>query len=266
MTVSIEGVGLHGGWKVRVLLGTRPGPVVMVIGGQAFALAELGLAGVERATTVRVGETTVGTVEHLFAACAGMGVHEGLTIAVLGDELPLLDGGAARWCEALDELGIAPSPPRLEVLADGEVRVGRSRYAFARGQRGVTVRVDYDDPRVSPDASWSGDAADFRERIAPARTFAFARELGMLAEQNLASHVTPESVIVLADDAVHAAGRRYEPDEPARHKLLDLMGDLFLYGGPPAGGSVHADRPGHAATHEAVRVALARGLLGLLSS
>jgi len=66
--------------------------------------------------------------------------------------------------------------------------------------------------------------------------------------------------LVVADDAIHASGAAFSRDEPARHKLLDLAGDLYLYGGPPEG-ELSARRPGHAATHEAVRRALAQGIL-----
>jgi UDP-3-O-acyl-N-acetylglucosamine deacetylase len=66
--------------------------------------------------------------------------------------------------------------------------------------------------------------------------------------------------VVIAEDAIHAAGAPFAPDEPARHKLLDLVGDMYLYGGPPRG-RVRAFRPGHAATHAAMARALDLGVL-----
>jgi UDP-3-O-[3-hydroxymyristoyl] N-acetylglucosamine deacetylase len=219
------------------------------------------VATVDHATSVEVGGARVATVEHLFGACAGMGIHEGLRIEVEGGEVPLVDGGACRWCDALAELAVPASPASLIVQADGVVEVAASRYTFARGPRRLAVHVDYGDARLSSQAAWSGDAEDFRERIAPARTFAFTRDLDELSRRGLAWHATPESVIVLAEDEVHCAGRPFEADEPARHKLLDLAGDLLLYGGPPLG-RIDAVRPGHGATHEAMRIARERGLVG----
>ena len=120
--------------------------------------------------------------------------------------------------------------------------------------------VELGDSRLSASASWSGDAIDFAARIAPARTFALARDADELVVAGLARHVDPASVVLVADDAIHSAGMPFAPDEPARHKLLDLMGDLYLRGGPPRG-TVRATRPGHAANAEACRIALSNGLL-----
>jgi UDP-3-O-[3-hydroxymyristoyl] N-acetylglucosamine deacetylase len=81
-------------------------------------------------------------------------------------------------------------------------------------------------------------------------------ELGRLG---LARHVDPEAVVVLAPDGVHCRGA-FEADEPARHKLLDLVGDLYLHGGPPQG-RMHAHRPGHSANAAAIARALEEGVL-----
>ena len=87
-----------------------------------------------------------------------------------------------------------------------------------------------------------------------------AREVEALAERGLASHVSPESVVMFTPDAVLHSGRPFEDDEPARHKLLDLAGDLFVHGGPPIG-RVIAHRPGHAATHAAIAEARSLGMV-----
>jgi len=85
-------------------------------------------------------------------------------------------------------------------------------------------------------------------------------EVEELVRRGLARHVDPASVVVLAPDAVLSAGRAFTPDEPVRHKLLDLLGDLYLHGGPPLG-CVRAHRPGHAPNARALRRALAEGVL-----
>jgi len=264
MPVVLAGRGLHGGRAATVTLSrvAADAPVTLHQRGSVARLDELAVVASERATTVATadGRVRVATVEHLFSALAGLGMHRGVAIAIDGDELPLLDGAAAAWSRALADLGIAASSPALVVDHDAELTIGASTYAFSAAGRGVSVRFETDDARLARDAAWSGTADDFA-RIAAARTFCFAHEVGDLAARGLASHVAPESVVVLAADAVLTAGPPFTADEPARHKLLDLIGDLYLYGGPPLG-AVHATRPGHTATHAAVRRALAEGILG----
>jgi UDP-3-O-[3-hydroxymyristoyl] N-acetylglucosamine deacetylase len=227
-------------------------------------ISELTVVATERSTTVASPNgVRVATVEHLFAALAGLAVYDGIVIDVDGPELPLLDGGAAAWCEAIDELEpeTGRRVPRCRVARAGTVDVGSSRYELAPADAvRVEARVLLGDARLTTDASWAGDARDFRARIAPARTFAREADIDALALGGLARHVEPSSVVVLAQGAIHHAGRPFSPDEPARHKLLDLVGDLYLCGGPPLG-VVRALRPGHGANAAAVARAFAEGLL-----
>ena len=224
---------------------------------------ELEVAATARATTLRARATgaRLATVEHLFAALAGLGIFDGLIVAAEGPELPLLDGGARSWCEAIAQLCIARRGPRLRVARKAVIEVGASRYEFAPGA-GVEVEgtIDFNDDRLSPRAHWTGDAADFVARIAPARTFALARDVEELVARGLAHHVDPESVVVIGPEAIHHAGRPFFYDEPAPHKLLDLLGDAYLFGGPPLG-LLRAHRPGHAANTFALRRACEEGIL-----
>jgi UDP-3-O-[3-hydroxymyristoyl] N-acetylglucosamine deacetylase len=227
---------------------------------------DLVVASTARATTVEAagGALRIGTVEHAFAALAGLGVREGLELRVEGPEMPLLDGGALAWCEAILRLALPAGPPLLRVTRAATYEVGPSRYELAPGDAGIDVSVHVElDSRFDRQARWHGDPEDFVVRIAPARTFALAHEVEELARRGLARHVDPASVVVLAPDAVLSTGRPFTPDEPARHKLLDLMGDLYLHGGPPAG-SFHAVRPGHASNARAIRRALEDGVLAPL--
>lgn len=267
--VVVAGVGLHSGAAVRVVLRAQAGPVTLEAGGLVARIDELVVGSTSRATTVEAhgGRLRVGTVEHLFAALAGLGVYGGLAVVIDGPEMPLLDGCALAWCETIDQvLGSSREPgrPSLRVTRPAEVRVGASRYAFEPADRiGVEVRLElegFDGLRLIPDAVWGGAPADFRSRVASARTFALTRDVVDLVEGGLARHVDPESVVVLAPDAVHHAGRAFSLDEPARHKLLDLMGDLYLHGGPPLG-RVRAFRPGHAANARAMDRARAEGIV-----
>lgn len=262
--VTVRGIGLHTASASSVTLRAQAGPVRLRCDGVEARLEDLVVASTERSTTVAAANgVRVGTVEHLFAALAGLAVYEGVVVDVDGPELPLLDGGSAAWCAALATLDLArpAQAPPMRVARAGVVAIGSSRHEFApsAGVR-VEVRVELDDERFEPVASWDGDPGDFRERVAPARTFARAIDIEPLMQRGLARHVEPSSVVVLAPGAVHHAGRPFSADEPARHKLLDLMGDLYLHGGPPVG-RVYAVRPGHAVNAAAVTRAFAEGIL-----
>jgi UDP-3-O-[3-hydroxymyristoyl] N-acetylglucosamine deacetylase len=257
--IVVEGRGLHAGAVGRVTfaaLAARDGQTTF----NGEPLARWHAVPAERSTAIACGELRARTVEHLFAALAARGLQRGLAVRLEGDEPPILDGGAAEWMDAIERLGVLPAPPGIAVAHEAIVEVGQSRYTFTPSDRvQVEIELESDDPRLSRHAEWGGEPADFRVRIASARTFCFAHEVDELARRGLASHVRPESVIVVGADIL-VAGRPFESDEPARHKLLDLTGDLFLYGGPPRG-RVVAMRPGHSATHEAMRIAIGRGIL-----
>jgi len=258
---------LHTGAPSRVAVLRREGPVRLRSTGVEARIDELEVVSTARATTVqtRGGGLRLGTVEHAFAALAGLGLYQGVTLEVEGPEMPLLDGGASAWCAALQRLEVAPSAPRLRVTRAAAFDVGPSHYELTPAERAVevTARIDFDDPRLSPDATWTGDAADFVARIAPARTFALAREIDELARRGLARHVDAACVVVIAPDAILHAGRPFRADEPARHKLLDLLGDLYLRGGPPIG-RLLAVRPGHASNARFLERAVEAGVLAPL--
>jgi UDP-3-O-[3-hydroxymyristoyl] N-acetylglucosamine deacetylase len=260
---SVEGPGLHTGALGSIRFERHEGPAILRSCGVDTRITELRVVDTLRSTTVEdpSGAVRIGTIEHVLAALGGLGVHEGIAVVAVGTEAPLADGAARRYCDLVRALGLVPSRPSLRVVRAGSIEHGASRYDFACGD-GVelAVSVDFDDDRIAKGACWTGDADDFRDRIAVARTFGFEREVSELLARGLASHVTPESVVVIGEGRVLAAGASFAPDEPARHKLLDLVGDLFLHGGPPRG-VVRATRPGHAATHAVMTRALAEGLV-----
>lgn len=242
----ITGRGLHRGVEATLRLERSIGPVTL----NGVRVRDLEITSTLRSTSVN----GIGTVEHLFAALEARSIREGLALRLDGPELPLLDGGAAEFYDALPSLEPGPRPRIVrEAVIDG--------YAFRPSTEvHVEVAIDFADARLAPLASWNGSADDFRERIAPARTFAFEHELGAFLERGLAQHVRPSSVLVFTASKVLCAGRPYEPDEPARHKLLDLLGDLYLHGGAPIG-FLRAEKPGHAKTHAVMRRALDAGVV-----
>jgi len=264
--VVVEGMGLHTGAPASVLLRPWDGPVCLRVGDCTARIDELRVASTARATTVEAynGALRVGTVEHAFAALGGLGIHAGVCLEIDGPELPLLDGCATAWCDALSRIHSVSGSPRLRIRRAAVLEIGPSVYEFepdaGEERTHIEVRVKLDDERIDPVAVWSGGADDFRERIAPARTFATAKDLEELARCGLARHVPPTAVVLLAPDGVLFSGRAFAHDEPARHKLLDLVGDLYLHGGPPLG-RLRATRPGHAANARAFACAREQGIL-----
>jgi UDP-3-O-[3-hydroxymyristoyl] N-acetylglucosamine deacetylase len=262
-TVTLRGLGLFHGRPCTVRLVRRAGPLSFVTGEREVSVESL-TAGADGRTSALFGEDfRVSCVEHFFAALAALRVRDGLCVELDGDELPLLDGGARKWMAALLELGLRPSAPALRVIAAGEVSVAGARYRFEPGdaaERHVEVEIDGSDPRLTPFAAWSGDEVDFFDRIAPARTFTRVTEIDWMLARGMHANVEPTSVVLIGESEILCAGRPFAADEPARHKLLDFVGDLGLYGGPPIG-RVRAIQPNHAATHGAVERALREGLL-----
>lgn len=260
---AVEGPGLHSGARGSVRFERHDGPVVVRARRGDARATDLRVVDTARSTTVEdpSGKLRITTIEHVLAALGGLGIHHGVAVIVEGIEPPFADGAARLYVDRLRELGVNASEAPLRVARGGVLEHGGSRYAFEPSAGVVLeVSVDFDDPRIAREARWDGDADDFRERIAVARTFGFEHEVMDLLARGLASHVTPEGVVVIGKDRVLTAGAPFTADEPARHKLLDLAGDLYLYGGPPRG-LVRADRPGHAATHAVMARALTEGLV-----
>jgi UDP-3-O-[3-hydroxymyristoyl] N-acetylglucosamine deacetylase len=120
--------------------------------------------------------------------------------------------------------------------------------------------IDFPPPVGRQAARWDGDPDDFRARIAPARTFGWAHEAEALRSAGRAAAVDLAAVIVFTDDGVVDGCMPPGEDEPARHKLLDVIGDMTLYGGPPVG-VVECFAPGHTANHAVFAEARATGIL-----
>lgn len=261
--VIFHGRGLHSGERCSVALRRAPGPICFERDGAQASREELELVRLDRGVRVRAPrlDIEIDLVEHVFAALGGLHVQSGIAIEVRGPELPLLDGAALELAHAIRALEPPRAAPRLKVIRAGRIEIDESVYEFEPidGIR-IDVEVVFDAPALGVEkAGWDGTVARFLREIAPARTFGFRREAEMLRAIGRAAHVDPHAVIVLEDDGRAAEGGPL-PGELGRHKLLDLIGDLYLYGGPPLG-AVFARRPGHAATHAAVREAKQRGLI-----
>jgi UDP-3-O-[3-hydroxymyristoyl] N-acetylglucosamine deacetylase len=261
--VAFHGRGLHGGARCSVRLRRRPGPIAFVHGSRESTLGELELVRSDHGVRVRAGELELDLVEHLLAAFAGVGVRSGIEITVAGGEVPLLDGGALELSRALIALAPPRGAARLRIARDGEIVIGSSRYELRKQDAlELSVEVDFSQAGLGVQrARWSGSCSELLREIAPARTFGFLSDAEQLRSSGRARWVDPATVLVLAPDgSAVPPGTPAGDAELARHKLLDLLGDAFLHGGPPIG-VIHAHRPGHTANHRALREALRRGLI-----
>src|SRR4029079_138455 len=126
--VRLDGHGLHGGEPASVLFVREPGPVVVEIGGVPRPVESFRVVSAQFSTTIGDGTALVRTVEHLFAALAGMGIRDGLRVVVQGAEIPVLDGGARALCEALEPRN---SPPSRRVVREARIDVDGSIYEFS---------------------------------------------------------------------------------------------------------------------------------------
>jgi UDP-3-O-[3-hydroxymyristoyl] N-acetylglucosamine deacetylase len=246
----VDGRGLHGGERgvVRVraaapgsgLLVGRPGSLVPL-------RPSLAVPDTARCTALRLHGGTVRTVEHLLAALAGSGVCDA-AVELEGPEVPILDGSAKPWVEAL-AAHTAPCadalPCTTAVAAPLRFRRGDASYAVEPAAE-TTVEVQFAGPRLGvQQVRWNGDAEAFAREFAPARTFALLEEVAGILDAGLAQGGSLDCAVVFGPDGPLGGPLRF-PDEPARHKLLDLVGDLALLGRLPAARIV-AHAPHHAA-------------------
>ncbi len=174
----------------------------------------------------------VQTVEHLLSACFGLGVTD-LLVEVDGEELPIGDGSALLWTEAFTEAGIcslSEAAPVLDLDIPISIEQGQARIEVIPWDRFVAHFVLVSDhPLVGvQEANFDQAEDDFLSAIAPARTFGFWEEVRSLWEQGLAKGGSLENAVVIFPNQ-YSVPLRF-PNELARHKLLDLMGDLFLLG------------------------------------
>ncbi|MCA9643176.1 MAG: UDP-3-O-acyl-N-acetylglucosamine deacetylase [Myxococcales bacterium] len=256
--IAFHGRGLHTGALCNVAMDRDLGPVRLRIGKKSLPLDELEVLRTDYGVQVGVQADPnfrLDLFEHLCADLAGLVVYEDVEIRASGPEVPLLDGGALEFSLALLGLDLPEAPPRYVIARPGELSIGTARYTFQPANH-VLVQVCVDFPGVGEQwATWDGTRSHFLAEIAPARTFGFRKDHERLLAAGRARVVDPRSVMVLDDaGAVMPPGGPMRGAELARHKLLDLLGDLYLCGGPLLG-ELTADHPGHGNNHRLMRAA-----------
>lgn len=291
--VKISGVGLHTGLNVDVIIKpTESGHGYKFmrtdLPDQPIVEADCDLVtDTSRGTTLEKNGVKIGTVEHILAALAGLEIDNAL-IEINAPECPIMDGSARMFVEAILEVGVKVLEADREYFEiphnvhyrdeSGDVEM----VAMPLENYRLTVMVDYNSPVLGSQHATITDLKEFKDEIAGCRTFCFLHELEAMLEANLIKGGDLNNAIVIVDKPVTDSEMQRLADlfgkpkievrkegilnnlelrfqnEPARHKLLDMIGDLALIG-KPIKAQIMAARPGHAAN-----VAFARKIKTLM--
>ena len=281
---SLSGKGLHTGLQINISFHPAPagtGRVIRRVDVEGTpeipALSEF-VKGTERGTVLRKGDVQVSTIEHGLSALYALGV-DNCYIDVDAPEFPILDGSAIEYVRKIKEVGLVSQElereyyivkQRTEVVSED----GRSRILLLPDHSfGVDVHISFDSPILSNQFASLDNLKNFETEIASSRTFVFVREIEQLLAHNLVKGGDLDNALVIYDkemeqsrlnDLCKLMGVEPEkgielgyinnapiifPNEPARHKLLDVLGDLSLIG-RPIQGRIIATCPGHKINNE----------------
>lgn len=288
--ISMSGVGLHTG-STTTMTFKPAGPdtgyrfVRIDLPGSPSVQAVVdNVVEIARGTTIANGEARVYTVEHVLAAMVGMGI-DNVLIELDNNEPPVGDGSALPYVEMIQQVGIVEQDaPREELVVTEPIRYfdeqrGTEIVALPNDKYRVTVMVDYNNPALGSQHTGLFDLErEFQTEFAPARTFCFLHEVEMLRDQGLIKGGNLDNAIVIVDEDISDAELQAKlkdlgieenavlgssgllnnktlrfKNEPARHKLLDMIGDLALIG-TRLNAQVLAARPGHASNIEFARM------------
>lgn len=276
---SVEGKGLHSGKQITATFEPAPDNhgykfIRVDVEGEPVidALAE-NVVETTRGTVIGHGDVKISTIEHAMAALYAAGI-DNVVIKINGPEMPILDGSAREFCEKIAAVGIVEQEcdkeyyivkQKIEVRDDS---TGSSIIVLPDDDFTVDVKVGFASPVLANQFATLEDIKDFPEQISTARTFVFVREIEPLLKANLIKGGDLQNAIVIYDSPMeqeqidHIADLMHAPrvqvqefgfinerpltseNEPARHKLMDVLGDLALTG-RPIKGRVIATRPGH---------------------
>jgi UDP-3-O-[3-hydroxymyristoyl] N-acetylglucosamine deacetylase/3-hydroxyacyl-[acyl-carrier-protein] dehydratase len=283
-SISISGTGLHTGVLVDMTLQpANPGFGIQFqrvdLPNQPLIKADCDLVtDTSRGTTLQVGDAKVSTVEHILAALVGLGV-DNLLIELNGPEIPIMDGSSSPFIEAIEKVGVLEQDAAKAWYSidenifhyDEDKRV--EMVALPALDYQITTLIDFNSPVLGTQHAALKTIKDFKSEIAPCRTFCFLHELETLLDHDLIKGGDINNAIVVVDkpvtneemtrlakvfkrDKIEVKSEGYLnnlelrfPNEPARHKLLDVIGDLALIG-YPIKARIIANRPGHSSNVE----------------
>jgi UDP-3-O-[3-hydroxymyristoyl] N-acetylglucosamine deacetylase len=235
--ITVTGTALHAGTPVTMTCAPAAG------GGIVFRRSDLGvdipahydLVGETRlGTVIAMGGASVGVIEHLMAAAAGLGIDD-LLVTLDGPEPPILDGDALSFLTLLESAGLAPQSVRrtaIKVCKPVTVEQGDATASLQPAQT-LSYHYSLSYPVIGEQIyDFVFSTAGFKADIAPARTFGFLKDLDALNRMNLAKGATLENTLALDDSGVINKDRQRFADEFVRHKILDAIGDMALAGAP----------------------------------
>jgi len=212
-----------------------------------------------RCTSIADEHTNIATVEHLLSALAGLGITDAF-LQLTGPEVPILDGSARPFVDAILDAGTLDLPQPLQpITVTRAVRVEDANASITvepAAAASYHYTLDYGDnsPIKPGTASWSGAPETYIKQVAPARTFCLDTEASAMHNAGLFTHLSTRDMLVVGEDGPIENRYRFE-NECAGHKLLDLIGDLSLVGAPLCA-RVTAERSGHALAHRAARAVI----------
>jgi UDP-3-O-[3-hydroxymyristoyl] N-acetylglucosamine deacetylase/3-hydroxyacyl-[acyl-carrier-protein] dehydratase len=278
-SASISGTGLHTGIMVDMILNpANPGHGIQFrrtdLPDQPIIKADCDLVtDTSRGTTLELDGARVSTVEHILAALVGMGV-DNCQIDINGPEIPIMDGSSQPFVEIIEQAGVEEQDAaKIWYTIDTNISFYDEKkrvemVAMPAVEYKITTLIDFNSPVLGTQHAGIKGISDFRSEIAPCRTFCFLHELEALLANNLIKGGDINNAIVVVDkpvtedemgrlagifkkDKIEVKSEGYLnnlelrfPNEPARHKLLDVVGDLALIG-YPIKSHVIANRPGH---------------------
>lgn len=268
--LKVCGVGIHSGRPVRMFL--RPAAA-----NSGIRFRRIDLPGrpeipatidhVTRttlATTIGSGGVEVHTIEHVMSALFGLGV-DNVVIEIDGPEVPIFDGSAGPFVRLLREVGTVLLPLERHVFLPGRpVRVEEGdKWIEIEPDEHLSIdfTLDYPDTVIGRQRLvYKHSPKRYEVEIAHARTFGFAHEVEQLRAAGFAHGGALDNAVVVGSDSVlNPEGLRY-PDEFVRHKILDLIGDIGLIGGPIVG-RIRAHKSGHTLNRRFVRALIEGGLV-----
>ncbi len=282
--VSISGTGIHTGVQVNMAL--KPAAPNFGIQfqridlpGQPVIKADCDLVtDTSRGTTLESNGIKINTVEHVLAALVGMGI-DNVLISLNGPEVPIMDGSSEPFIELIDKAGVEEQDAENiwytinQNILYKDDKKNVELIAVPADEYSITTLIDFNSPVLGTQHAGLKHIRDFKNEIAPCRTFCFLHELEMLLDNNLIKGGDFDNAIVVVDkpvgskemtrlakvfgkEKIEVKSEGYLnnielrfPNEPARHKLLDIVGDLALVG-YPVKAHIIANRPGHSSNVE----------------
>ncbi|MGB9668116.1 MAG: UDP-3-O-acyl-N-acetylglucosamine deacetylase [Thermosulfidibacteraceae bacterium] len=237
--VEIEGFGIHTGKFSKVKINSAlndGGKIVFLTKGERIEASYRNVVDLKRATTIGVNDKKIKTVEHMLSALYGLGVTDAV-IEVVGEEIPVLDGSSKEFVEEVMKAGFEDFGKEAKVVKVVKpFRYENSDGAFIEvrpidtEELVLKCSISYDYPSLRwQDLEIVFGRDTYINEIAPARTFCFYEEIAHLLRSGLGRGGNYRNVVVIGPKGIINGPPRF-PDEPVRHKILDLIGDLSLLG------------------------------------